>query len=200
MKHLIIYAHPSTKSFSHQLMEQLSADNIGFTNTEVRDLYSMNFNPVLSGEEIGDLKNGKVRKDVLIEQRLIEEADVVSVIYPLWWASFPGILKGYIDRVLSYGFGYVAGKDGIQGLLTDKKVVLHTTMGNSLEQYEANNLLDSFTQTHGEEIFGFCGMEIIKHFFYPEIVKAPEDIKVQYIQKAVDYYNGLTDTVIKKRA
>jgi NAD(P)H dehydrogenase (quinone) len=49
MKYLIIYAHPNPASFNHAIMdtisEELKKNNKDF---EVRDLYKIGFNPVLS--------------------------------------------------------------------------------------------------------------------------------------------------------
>jgi NAD(P)H dehydrogenase (quinone) len=188
MNYLIIYAHPSEASFSKDLVQQLQKSLKHQNRVEVRDLYMMNFNPILSPEELTNLKNGIVAEDVKTEQELIKKADVISLVYPLWWASYPAILKGYIDRVISYGFGYKATEKGIEGLLSGKKVVLHTSMGNSLDNYQKNNLLQNFTFTQGEEVFGFCGMEVKKHFFYPQIVNASEEVKQGYIEETLAFY------------
>jgi len=51
---------------------------------------------------------------------------------PIWWSAFPAILKGYIDRVFTNGFAYLANKDGIFPLLTDKKVLIFQTHGQPL--------------------------------------------------------------------
>ena len=189
MNHLIIYAHPSEDSFSNELLNHLSTFLKGEgNNVVVSDLYAIGFNPILSADEIANLKKGIVADDVALEQAKINQADVISLVYPLWWASFPAILKGYIDRVISYGFGYVAGEKGIEGLLTGKKVLLHTSMGNSIELYKEKNLLESFTFTQGHEVFGFCGMDFINHFFYPKITNISDDEKAHFYTYAIQYY------------
>lgn len=195
MTHLIIYAHPSENSFSNKLVDELKHSSNVKNNVIVRDLYEINFSPVLSPNELADLKLGVVAADVKKEQEYIKQADVVSLVYPLWWASFPAILKGYIDRVFSYGFGYMNGKNGIEGLLTDKKVLLHTSMGNSIEDYKKNNLLQNFTFTQGEEVFGFCGMEIVKHFFYPQIINAEDAVKEGYLKDTLKFYQELFESI-----
>ncbi len=192
MNHLIIYAHPSEDSYSHQLVSQLKDFLISKgDNVVVRDLYGIDFNPILSAQEIANLKNGIIADDVKQEQEFVSECEVISVVYPLWWASFPAILKGYIDRVFSYGFGYKVGASGIEGLLTDKKVILHTSMGNSIEDYKKNDLLKNFTFTQGHEVFGFCGLEVENHFFYPKIMVVDEEVKKKYIADSLAYYKNL---------
>lgn len=192
MNHLIIYAHPSERSFSNLLkneLEETSRQN-GY-GVNVRDLYQMNFNPVLSPNDLEQLKDGNIPEDIKEEQDMLRKCDLITFIFPLWWAGFPAIVKGYIDRVLAYGFAYKAGKNGIEGLLKDKKVVLFTSMGNSLEQYEEKNLFKAFKQTLGSEIFDFCGMEVIHHEFFPQIPDASMETKQVYINKALSAYESV---------
>ena len=191
MTHLIIYAHPSEDSFSNKLVEEIKAYSENLNEVVVRDLYKMSFNPILTKEELTNLKKGVVAQDVDKEQELVEDADIISVIYPLWWSSFPAILKGYIDRVLSYGFGYKADKDGIKGLLTGRGVILHTSMGNSISKEDEEELLPNLTINQGHDVFGFCDMEVMQHFFYPEIMSASETEKEAYIKNTVEYYKEL---------
>jgi NAD(P)H dehydrogenase (quinone) len=190
--HLIIYAHPSPRSFSYLLTQRLAETSAqkGW-QANVRDLYAMGFNPVLSPEDLAQLKTGQTPPDIAHEQQLLAQADLLTLVFPLWWASYPAIVKGYIDRVLSYGFAYKAGVDGIEGLLTGKKVVLFTSMGNSLEQYEEKNLFGAFRQTLGHEVFDFCGMEIVHHEFFPQIPDASDDVKNDYVDKALKAYEGI---------
>lgn len=189
MKHLIIYAHPSTNSFSFKLKDALIEEIKGKGHqVELRDLYEMDFDPVLRPEDLAQLKIGETPKGIEKEQALLKEADYVSIIYPLWWAGFPAILKGYIDKVLAYGFAYEMTKEGIQGKLSGKKVNLYTSMGNSLEQYEEKNLLEAFKVIHGEEIFEFCGMQISSHKFFPQIPDASTEIINKHLTETVSEF------------
>lgn len=192
MNHLIVSAHPSDNSFSNYLASVLTEKykSIGW-EVNLRDLYKTGFNPVLSPADLGMLKSGKTPDDIAIEQKFIRDADLISVIYPLWWAGFPAILKGYIDRVLSNGFAFNYGAGGATGLLTDKKVVIHTTMGNTVEEYEEKGLIQAFRQSQGDEIFKFCGMQILGHYFYPQITLADEAQREHFMQMALSRYSEL---------
>ncbi len=189
MKHLIIFAHPSTNSFSYKLKDALKADSIkkGWECT-IRDLYEMKFDPVLWPSELAQLKKGETDESIKKEQELVKAADIISVVYPLWWAGFPAILKGYIDRVLAYGFAYKADENGIVGQLGNKKVYLFTSMGNTLEQYEQKGLLEAFKKIQGGEVFEFCGMEVKNHQFFPEIPSASNEIIEQHINEALSIF------------
>jgi len=62
---VILYAHPNPKSFSNAIKETafdfLSKN--GF-NVEVVDLYSINFNPILSAKDFENIQQGAASEDV----------------------------------------------------------------------------------------------------------------------------------------
>ncbi len=200
MQHLIISAHPSPDSFSNVLVKALSDySRKNGLEVVVRDLYQSNFDPMLSGSDLAGIKAGEVPVDILVEQQYLASADVVSVVYPLWWGSFPAVLKGYFDRVLTNGFAYKIGSDGVEGLLVGKKAFLHTSMGNTVEEYENKGLLKAFRQIHGSEVFGFCGIEVASHNFYPQIPSATSAIIDQNIEKALKGYKAVFQEEIVTR-
>ncbi len=163
-KYLIIYAHPNPKSFNHAILDTVK-DALSRAGKEVsvRDLNAINFNPVLSADDLAGMMQGKITAEVKAEQEFVGLADIIVVIYPLWWSGMPAILKGYIDRVFTEGFAYrIVGPD-LEGLLKGKKVLLITTTGAPQEMYEASGMFRSMAQTTGEGIFQFTGMELIEH-------------------------------------
>ncbi len=193
MKHLIIYAHPSTKSFSKQLKDALVAEsNLRNWSSIVRDLYEMKFDPVLWPSDLENLNKGEPSEKIVYEQNLVQEADIISVVYPLWWAGFPAILKGYIDKVFSYGFAYKSSSKGIEGQLTNKRIYLYTSMGNTVEQYEEKGLIDALKKIHGSEIFEFCGMHVINHLFFPQIPSASSEDIQDHINDALAVFEPLS--------
>uniref|UniRef100_UPI001E1B43CE ribosyldihydronicotinamide dehydrogenase [quinone] isoform X2 n=1 Tax=Jaculus jaculus TaxID=51337 RepID=UPI001E1B43CE len=123
-KVLIVYAHQEPKSFNAALKE-VAVDELskqGCTVT-VSDLYAMNFEPRATRNDItGALSNPEVfnygvesyeahkrrelAKDILEEQKKVQEADLVIFQFPLYWFSVPAIMKGWMDRVLCQGFAF----------------------------------------------------------------------------------------------
>ena len=189
MQHLIISAHPSKDSFSNALVDALKKDSEhNDVKVVVRNLYDMDFNPVLTSEDLAQIKTGTIPEDIAKEQKLLGESDFISLVYPLWWGSFPAVLKGYFDRVLTQGFAFKITSEGPEGLLKDKKVFLHTSMGNSVEEYENKGILKAFRQIHGQEVFGFCGIEVAGHLFYPRIPNSSPEMKNKYIEEALGFY------------
>jgi NAD(P)H dehydrogenase (quinone) len=192
MNHLIICAHPSPKSFSCQLSHRLLEEgkSLGWQVT-LRDLYNINFKAVLDASDLEQLKKGDVPNDIQQEQELIQQADIITIISPLWWAGFPAILKGYIDRVLAYGFAFEIKNGEARGLLQGRKVVLVTSMGNKQEHYDSRGLIDAFNTIRDSEVFGFCGMEVIHQTYFEEVPTADDRILEQYSQQALTIYENI---------
>lgn len=180
MRHLIIYAHPNEKSLNNSLLrtvvETLEKDH---HETEIRDLNRIGFNPVFSLEDMQGQFAGKVSEDVRKEQDYISWAEQITFIYPIWWTGMPAIMKGYIDRVFSYGFAYRYDQGVQKGLLKGKKAVVINTHGKSHEEYERMGMDKALTLTSDQGIFLYSGFEIIQHFFFDRADKAsPEDLKI----------------------
>ena len=119
MRHFVVAAHPSVRSFNHAVVEAYTSELIERGHrVECRDLYAAGFNPILSARDLAAVARGKMAKDIKVEQAAIRRADVLTFISPLWWSGFPAMLKGYLDRVFCAGFAYVIkGEDYLPGLL-----------------------------------------------------------------------------------
>ena len=122
MNHLILFAHFNENSFGSAIkdtiLNELKAKG---HNVEVRDLYKLNFNPVLTYNDMSGLRGGNIPPDILEEQKLIRWADTINIVHPIWWTGLPAILKGYFDKVFTYGFAYQYTDKGVDGLLAGKK-------------------------------------------------------------------------------
>ena len=128
MRHLIVVAHPSEVSFTMGLTRAYAGEleKLGHTQS-IFDLYRIGFNPVLNEHELDP--DQPIGADVKAAQDDIRAADVLTIIYPLWWVSMPAMMKGYIDRIFARGFAYETRDGVVHGLLTGKKAVLITISG-----------------------------------------------------------------------
>lgn len=187
MNHLIVYAHPFEDSFNHAILESavVALESKGHT-VVVRNLYAIGFNPVLSPMDFKELRASKIPEDIATEQAYIKNADVITLIHPLWWTSLPAILKGYIDRVFSYGFAYQYTKEGmVEGLLASKKGFMITTQGTPNAYYDASGMTKSLKQTTDEGIFSFCGVTTLDHLFFGGI-STSDDVTRKEMLKTVE--------------
>lgn len=167
MKHLIIYAHPNPQSLNAQfkdvVTEHLQRNGKEFI---VRNLYELNFNPVLSAEDMTGQRKGEVADDVKQEQEFISWADCITFIYPIWWTGLPAIMKGYIDRVFSYGFAYRYDEGVQKGLFKGKQAIIINTHGKSHHEYSATGMDKALALTSDKGIYNYCGFEINRHYFF----------------------------------
>lgn len=197
MRHLIVYAHPNPASLSHAMMEAL-AEVYRSQGDEVviRDLYALGFEPVLKGSDFEALKAGSLPEDIATEQKHILWADTISVVAPVWWTGLPAILKGYIDRVYTYGFAYQFGPAGLEPLLKGKKVLLVSNHGNPAAAYEANGMYSGLRLTQDVGIYEFCGMEVKEHLFFPAVPVVDEETRKGYLAKVREtaslHFGGVT--------
>jgi NAD(P)H dehydrogenase (quinone) len=191
MKHLIIYAHPNDDSLNHHLMQTV-VESLQTKNQEitVRNLYQINFNPVLSLEDMQGQRLGTIADDVKQEQEYISLADHITFIYPIWWTGMPAIMKGYIDRVFSYGFAYRYDQGVQKGLLTGKKTTVINTHGKSQSEYEKIGMDKALSLTSDNGIFTYCGLEINQHFFFDKADRAA-------IERIEDWTNQIKTTYKK---
>lgn len=176
MRHLIIYAHPNEKSLNNLLLQTVTESlEKGNHEVEIRDLNTIGFNPVFSLEDMQGQRAGKVSDDVKTEQDYISWAEQITFVYPIWWTGMPAIMKGYIDRVFSYGFAYRYDQGVQKGLLKGKKAVIINTHGKSHEEYERMGMDKALSLTSDNGIFLYSGFEIIHHFFFDKADKASSE-------------------------
>ena len=133
MNVLVVYCHPSKKSFTYMVKESFikGLQDAGHAY-EISDLYDMGFNPVMSEAEYlreGFYRNdATISKDILSEQKKIDRADVIAFIYPDFWTASPAMLEGWFQRVWTYGYAY--GNEPKMKQL--EKALFLMTMGGSL--------------------------------------------------------------------
>jgi NAD(P)H dehydrogenase (quinone) len=107
----IVYAHPSRESFTWRVLRSFieGLEEAGHSY-DLSDLYEMGFEPDMDLDqyerETGGDPDAAVPDDVAAEQDKIGRADALVFIYPVWWSDCPAKLKGWFDRVLTYGYAY----------------------------------------------------------------------------------------------
>ncbi len=134
MNILIIYSHPSKKSYTFQIFEQLKKELVAQDwNVDISDLYAMDFHGDMTEQEYE--REGFARtelsiaKDVLSEHQKIEKADCIIFIYPVWWSDCPAKLKGWFDRVYSVGYAY-GHNNGMQKMKSIRYGLVICTAGH----------------------------------------------------------------------
>ncbi len=163
MRILAVFAHPSQACFNRAVLDALRDESAKKGHDcSVLDLYRLKFNPVLSDDDFEDFNRGRIPRDIEKMQAKVKDADVVAFIHPLWWFGMPAILKGWIDRVFSYGFAYGHDSRGVKPLLAGKKaIVINTAGGDEKSSYDDTGYKDAITKLNDDGIYRFVGFDII---------------------------------------
>lgn len=171
MNHLVILAHPnSTGSFGRAIADRVVqvSRQLGF-ETQLRDLYRMEFNPIITHEELQAANKGIIPQEVRYEHDLIRQADLITLVYPLWWMGYPAILKGYLDRVLSHGFAYKTENGESVGLLTGKQMQQFITIGSNVAKYKELGVDKSLDHCLVNGLFNYCGIQNVDYELFGDI-------------------------------
>ena len=124
---LLINAHPDKESFNYALSQayqdgaQESGNDIALLN-----LANLSFDLNL---EFGYRKKKELEPDLVDALDKIKKADHLVWVFPVWWYSYPALMKGFIDRTFLPGITYqpVEGKPFPQKLLKGKTARLIIT-------------------------------------------------------------------------
>ncbi|MBE2893802.1 NAD(P)H-dependent oxidoreductase [Spirabiliibacterium falconis] len=184
-QHLIIYAHPNPESFNHALLETvvLATEKCGWLPV-VRDLYALNFDPILSWQELADSYRGVIADSIAIEHQYLRQADLITLIYPLWWMGYPAILKGYLDRTLTFGFAYKTLDGQSHGLLGGKRLQQFITIGSNWQEYQGFGFDKSIRDMLADGLFNFCGITDIAHQVFDDIHLVDNTTRKGYLEIA----------------
>jgi NAD(P)H dehydrogenase (quinone) len=192
MKVLVVFAHPEPLSLNGALRD-VALKELEAQGHEVRvsDLYSDSWKSEVDRADFPSLPPGgrfipvAASKKAFDENMLTEDvkaeidkllwADTLILQFPLWWFAMPAILKGWVDRVFAYGFGYGVGEHSHQrwgdrygeGTLAGKRAMLIVTAGGWEEHYSArgvNGQIDDllFPINHG--ILYYPGYDVLPPF------------------------------------
>ncbi|UCG51191.1 MAG: NAD(P)H-dependent oxidoreductase [Candidatus Latescibacterota bacterium] len=146
----VLFAHPSHQSFTCEVLDEFirGLRDAGHT-FELGDLYAMGFQTDMDlkqyKREIGLDTTVPVPDDVKAEQDKIDKSDALVFVYPVWWSDCPAKLKGWFDRVLSYGYAYVYEKEGAHATseIDISKALVICSAGHTVEHLEETGIAES---------------------------------------------------------
>lgn len=110
MNILVINGHPDKESYCQAIFQTI-VENIDSKRHELEmiNLNEEEFDPVL---RYGYRQRMEDDPFILRSQSLIQWADHLIFVYPIWWSSMPSLLKCWIDRVFTPGIAYSANNRG----------------------------------------------------------------------------------------
>ncbi|KPJ53306.1 NADPH:quinone reductase [candidate division TA06 bacterium DG_24] len=145
----VVFAHPSKESFTWEVLGEFvrGLEHAGHS-VEIGDLYEMEFK---SDMDLDQYKRetaldpkAPVPEDVKAEQSKIDKADGLAFVYPVWWSDCPAKLKGWFDRVLTYGYAYLyADGEHVTSRIDVEKALVVCPAGHTVEHLEEIGIAES---------------------------------------------------------
>lgn len=155
---LIVIDHPDPNSFTHSAAQRFAqgAEAAAHT-TELADLHAEGFNPLWTIADINTDGPENVAPDIAVEQARVARADAICLAFPLFWWGMPSMMKGWTDRVFSWGWAYDQLKDTEGSLLRPRTGVLLVPAGARSDGMEQAGLTAALETIWMQETFGFFG-------------------------------------------
>lgn len=211
MNILVLHAHPEPRSFTAALKATTvaTAGAAGHTVT-VSDLYAEGFDPVggrgdfttvadperfhyQSEQALASAEDG-FAPEIRREQLRLAAADLVILHFPVWWGAPPAILKGWLDRVLAFGFAYRDGTRFDTGLLAGKTAVCALTTGGTPKRFsdgDAYGPIDKVLWPVQRLALEYLGMTVLEPFVAYAAPRVDEAARAAYLAAWADRLSAI---------
>ena len=159
MRVLAVFSHPQRDSLTGRVLDRFVAGLAEAGHEpEIADLHGEGFDPVFRLDDFAQFHGSAMPGDVLAEQARFDRCDAFALVFPVWWWSFPAMLKGWLDRVFSAGWAYHAEPDPTRSLLRERRAVVLCCAGSSARQYRDCGYDRSFHNIIESGILSYCGV------------------------------------------
>jgi len=142
-------------------------------------------------EALIKLINSQKPKDVLSHQKKVAEADVLVFITQVFWMHFPAIVKGWMERVLAYGFAYKLNERGWKGdpegripLLKIKKAVILQPAFFNEKVYNEKGFKNAMEKTIDDWGLKYPGITDVDHIYFYSILAVSPETRKKYLEMA----------------
>ena len=156
---LTVLDHPDAGSFSHAVAQRFTQGikDAGHTG-ELADLHSEGFDPRWSLADLAQNTGEPMPADVLAEQKRIDRCDAICLIFPLFWYGMPAMMKGWLDRVWSWGWAYDQLEDYNQSLQRPRTGLMLVPAGASPAEWEEYGFDKAMNLIWKTGTMGFFGL------------------------------------------
>lgn len=178
----LINGHPNNESFNFALAEayKKGAENSG---AEIKEIIirNLDFNPNL---QFGYQKRTNQEPDLIKAWEIIQWADHLVWIHPVWWGGLPAITKGFIDRLFLPGFAFKYRENSVwwDKLLTGKTAHIITTLDQPSWYYRIFYGRPSVNQLK-KSTLEFCGIKPVKVTYIGIIKNSKDEQRKKWIEK-----------------
>ena len=175
MHSLIVVSHPSPAALTHAVAAEIERAIVAASlanSTEIADLSQEAFDPRFSQSDVAAFNLERpIPDDVRAEQARAERATDLILVYPVYWWSMPGLLKGWIDRVFTNGWAYSEDAEGkVEKKLGWLRVHLVAICAAGTEMYTRRGYAQAMKTQIDQGIFDYCGAPVLSS----ELLSIPE--------------------------
>lgn len=178
----IINGHPNKDSFNFGITEAYKAGAVE-TGAEVKEIVirDLNFNLNL---QFGYQKRMELEPDLLKAWEIIQWADHLVWVHPVWWGGFPALMKGFIDRLFLPGMAYKFRENSVwwDKLLRGKTAHILTTLDQPGWYYRLFFGRPSVNQLR-KSILEYCGVKPVKLTYIGIIRNSKDEQRAQWLRK-----------------
>lgn len=181
----IVYAHPEPNSFV-AAMRDLTRDTLEQDGwqTSVTDLQAVQFNAVASADDFGTRsredylvypleqrhawQNQTIDPQIAAEVESVRNADLLVLVFPIFWYSVPAQLKGWIDRVFLSGVFYGGKRVYDHGGMRGKRAMVVASLGGREHMFGPGSIHGDLTDMLKHLLqgtLGYVGYSVHQPFF-----------------------------------
>jgi NAD(P)H dehydrogenase (quinone) len=180
-KTAIINGHPNKDSFNFGIAEAYKSGAME-AGAEVKEIVitDLNFNPNL---QFGYQKRMELEPDLLKAWEIIQWADHLVWIHPVWWGGFPALMKGFIDRLFLPGMAYKYRENSVwwDKLLKGKTAHIITTLDQPGWYYRLFFGRPSVNQLK-KSVLEYCGVKPVKLTYIGIIRNSKDEQRSQWLK------------------
>ena len=182
-KDLIILANTNPQSLGWSLADSYEKGSRQ-SGKEVRriNLSELKFDPIL-------WKGYSVIQELEVDLKKAQEdilwSDNITIFFPTWWASYPAILKGFLDRTILPGFGYkFQGAQSLRWkkLLKGRSARLVVT-SDSPTWYNRFILFSPGVRSIKKGVLEFCGISPVEVTRIGSVKKMNEEKRKEWLER-----------------
>ncbi|AYZ13087.1 flavodoxin family protein [Chryseobacterium arthrosphaerae] len=179
----IINGHPNKDSFNFGIVDAYKA-GARESGAEIKEIVIANlrFDPNL---RFGYQKRMELEPDLVRAWEIIQWADHLVWVHPVWWGGLPALTKGFIDRLFLPGFAYQYRKNSVwwDKLLKGKTAHIMTTLDQPGWYYRLMYGRPSVNQLK-KSTLEFCGVKPVKVTYIGIIRNSEDEQRSKWLEKA----------------
>ncbi|MEM9361900.1 MAG: NAD(P)H-dependent oxidoreductase [Bacteroidota bacterium] len=179
---LLINGHPNKNSFNHALGEAYKRGGQK-TNAKLSqiNIAELNFNPNL---KYGYQQRMELEPDLRTAIDMIQNAEHIVWIFPMWWYGYPAIMKGFVDRTFLPGitFEQLKGNSLPKKLLRGKTARIIVT-SDSPRWYDFLFMKSPVINQFKKGTLNFCGIKPVKVTYIAPIKNSTFKFRQKWLDK-----------------